>query len=106
MAAATVAGTVVARCDRVGGTSQAGQYVSARCGVAVAAVTADAGHLKGGLIQMHVVYLVGVSAGIISRHRDVDRAIHRERCLDEASISKAVSAVAGVAAAGVYQPRV
>src|SRR5882672_9574097 len=105
MAAASIAGTVGPRCDRVGATSQDGEYVSARCGVAVTAVSPDAGHLKGRLIQMHVVCLVGMSAGTISRHRDVDWAIHRERCVDEASIRVTVSAIAGLAAAAVYQRR-
>ena len=39
MAAATIAGTVVPRCDRVGATSESGEDVSARYGVAVPAVS-------------------------------------------------------------------
>ncbi len=53
---------------------------------------------------MHVVGLGGVRTGIVSRHRDVDRVIQHERCVDEASVSVAVSAVAGMAAAALDLP--
>jgi hypothetical protein len=64
--------------------------------IAVPAITPDAGHLKSGLIEHHIVCLFGVGSGIVSRHRDVDRIIKRKGCVNEAPVKVSVSAVAGV----------
>ena len=68
--------------------------------IAVAAVTADAGHLVRGLIEHHVVCLLGVGAGIVSRHRDVDRIVKGEGRVNEAPIGVSVSTIAGAVVAG------
>jgi hypothetical protein len=72
----------------------------ARCDVAIAAVPPDTGHLKGGLIEIHGVRLVGMGAGVGSRYRDVDRLIERERHMGDAPEEGSVPAIAGVVAAG------
>jgi len=70
--------------------------VSANRGIAVAAVAADAGHLKGGLIECHIVCLIGMGTGIVSRHGNIDRIIHCEGRVNDAAIKVSISAVAGV----------
>src|SRR5882724_7026751 len=70
--------------------------VPANRSVAASAVTADTGHLKCGLIELHIVRLIGVGTGIVSRHRDVDRVVQREGRVNEAAIKVSIAAVAGV----------
>src|SRR6266704_6887134 len=70
--------------------------ISANRSVAASAVAADTGHLKSGLIELHIVRLIGVGAGIVSRHRDVDRVVQREGGVNEAAIKVSIAAVAGV----------
>jgi hypothetical protein len=64
------------------------------------AVAPDAGHLNGALIDIHIVHLVSVGTGIVSRHRDVDRIVQDERCVRDASMKEAVAAIAGLVAPG------
>ena len=70
--------------------------ISANRSIAASAVAADTGHLKSGLIELHIVRLVGVGTGIVSRHRDVDRVVQREGRVNEAAIKVSIAAVAGV----------
>ena len=70
--------------------------ISANRSVAASAVAADTGHLKSGLIEHHIVCLISVGAGIVSRHRNVDRIVKRKGRVNEASIKVSISAVAGV----------
>jgi hypothetical protein len=70
--------------------------VSANRGIAVAAIAADASHLKSGLIEYHIVCLIGMGTGIVSRHGNIDRIIQCERCVNDAAIKVSISAVAGV----------
>ena len=70
--------------------------ISANRGIAVPAITADAGHLKSGLIEYHIVCLIRMGIGIISRHGNIDRIIQCERCVNDSAIEVSVSAVAGV----------
>src|SRR4029077_13795796 len=103
MPAAAVAGAVVAGIDRDGAEPEAGgKNVDAptQCDVAVTAVAPDAGHLNGTLIDIHIVHLVSVGTGIVSRHHDVDRIVQDERCVRDASMKEAVAAIAGLVASG------
>ena len=99
MAVAAVAGAVVAGRDDVGADQieKGGENVraSARRGIAVPAVAADAGHLNGGLIEHNIICLISVSAGIVSRHRDVDGIVERKGRVNDAPISGSVATVAG-----------
>src|SRR5882672_7981008 len=70
--------------------------ISANRSIAASAVAADTGHLKCGLIELHIVRLIGVGTGIVSRHRDVDRVVQREGRVNEAAIKVSIAAVAGV----------
>src|SRR5262249_27131802 len=79
--------------------------IAARCGVAVTAVTTDAGHLNGALIDIGIVRLISVAAGIGSRHRDADRVIQHERCVNEASMRETVAAIAGLVTPARNQTR-
>src|SRR3977135_1289151 len=69
--------------------------ISANRSIAASAVAADTGHLKSGLIEFHIVPLIGVGAGIVSRHRDVDRVVQREGRVNEAAIKVSIAAAAG-----------
>ena len=62
------------------------------------AVAPQARHLKGALIDIHIVQLVSVGTGITSRYRDVDRIVQDERRVRDASVKEAVAAVPGVVA--------
>src|SRR6202158_704108 len=73
-----------------------GTGVSANRSIAVSAVTPDTGHLKSGLIERHIVGLIGMGIGIVSRHGNIDRIIQRERCVNDAAIKVSGSAVASV----------
>src|ERR1700737_3159609 len=93
MAAATIACAVGPGRDRVGAAPQAvGDKASAAAHrtVSVAAIPSDAGHLNGGLIQIHAICLDRVSTGIIARYRDVDRVIQHDSRMDEPSIEVTV----------------
>ena len=68
---------------------------SANRDIAAATVTSDTGHLKSGLIELHIVCLIGMSGGIVSRDGNIDRVIQREGCVNDAAIKVSVSAVAG-----------
>ena len=70
--------------------------ISANRSVAASAVAADTGHLKSGLIELHIVLRIGLGTGIVSRHRDVDRVVQREGRVNEAAIKVSIAAVAGV----------
>ena len=51
--------------------------VAPRRDIGVAAVSADPRQLNGGLIDTHIVRLVGQGDGTISRlHPDIDRLVH------------------------------
>ena len=78
---------------------------SAGRGIAVPAVAADAGHLMRGLIDHHVVGLLGVGTGIVSGHRDVDRIVKREGRVNEAAIGVSVATVAGAVVTGTGRAR-
>jgi hypothetical protein len=100
MAVAAVAGAVVAgrddvRADQVEERRE-NVRASASRGVAVPATAADAGHLNSGLIEHHIVCLISVGTGIVSRHRDVDRIVKRKRRVNDAPVKVSVSAVAGM----------
>src|ERR1700743_781621 len=79
MTVAAVAGAVRACRDHVGadqaedGGGEPG--IAADRDIAVAAVAADAGHLERGLVEVGVVGLIGLGAGIISGDHDVDRVV-------------------------------
>src|ERR1700730_10054498 len=73
-----------------------GAGVSANRSIAASAVPANAGHLKSGLIEPHIVRLIRVGGGIVSRDRDVDRVVQPEGRVNEAAIEVSVAAVAGV----------
>src|SRR5260221_14741178 len=64
--------------------------------IALPAIAADAGHLKSGLIEYHIVCLIGMGTGIVSRHGNIDRTIHCERCVNDAAIKVSISAVASM----------
>src|SRR5712691_11282209 len=74
--------------------------ISPNRSIAASAVAADTGHLKCGLIELHIVRLIGVGTGIVSRHRDVDRVVQREGRVNEAAIKVSIAAVAGVVIPG------
>src|SRR4029077_16324147 len=73
---ATVAGAIIAGIDQVG--PGPGGDVPTRCNVVVTTVAPIAGYLNGTLIDIHIVRLVGMGAGIGPRHRDIDRMIKYE----------------------------
>src|SRR5947208_1248241 len=104
MAVAAVAGAVVAgrndvRADQV---EDGREYVrtSANRVIAVPAITPDAGHLNGGLIEHHMVRLISVGSGIVSRHRNVDRGIDRYRSMHHCSEEVAIATIAGAVVTG------
>ena len=109
MAVSAVAGAVVAGRDDVRADQieegRENVRASASRGVAVPATTADAGHLNSGLIEHHIVCLISVSSGIVSRHRNVDRIVKRKGRVNEAPISVSVAAVAGAVLTGTDRPR-
>ena len=71
-------------------------YASTSRRIAASAVTSDTGHLKSGLIEYHIVCLIGMGVGIVSSHCNIDRIIQYERCVNDAAIEVSISAVAGV----------
>ena len=74
--------------------------IAAKRSVAVAAVTADPGHLDRALIELDVVGLVSVGCGIVAGDRNVDRGVDRDVEVDETACEMAVAAGAGAVAAG------
>src|SRR5882672_771055 len=103
MATPAVAGAVAAGSDDVG-TDQSeveqSTRVATQCRIAIAALTTQTCQLKGRLIEIHIISLVGGGTGIGSRHRDIDRVIQRERLMDKAPGKGTVAAVSGAVAAG------
>ena len=79
--------------------------VAAKRGVAVAAVTADAGNLGRALIEVHVVGLVSIGCGIGTGDRNVDRRVDRDIEIDEAAGEMAVAADACTVVACRYDVR-
>src|SRR3954454_2414474 len=79
--------------------------VAAKRGVAVAAVTADAGNLGRALIEVHVVGLVSIGCGIGTGDRNVDRGVDRDIEVDEAAGEMAVAADACTVVARRYDVR-
>ena len=75
---ATVAGAIVAGTDQVGAGPGRGGDVPTRCNVVVTTVAPIAGYLNGTLIDIHIVRLVSMGAGIGPRHRDIDWMIKYE----------------------------
>src|SRR5207249_1433444 len=75
--------------------SSGDRHISANRGIAVPTITPDAGHLKRGLIEHHIVRLIGVGTGIVSRHRNVDRGIDYDRSMQNCSEEVAIAAIAG-----------
>src|SRR5262245_53107725 len=93
---AAVPGAVVTCVDQAGAGSRSDGDIPAQRGVSVPAITPDAGHLNGALIDIRIVRLISVGTGIGSRNRNVDRVIHYERCVNNGSVKQPVSAVAGL----------
>src|SRR3954451_8371390 len=79
--------------------------VAAKRGVAVAAVTADAGNLDRALIEVHVVGLVSIGCGIGTGDRNVDRRVDRDIEVDEAGGGMAGGAAACTVVAVRYDER-
>ena len=78
--------------------------MAARRGVAVAAVSANAGDLNYGLIHVGVICLDRMNVGAIARDCDVDRVVQYEASMDEPPVERAVAAIAGLASARLNVP--
>ena len=55
--------------------------------------------------NQHIVGLMGVGARIVSRHRNVDRGIDRDRSMHHRSEEGAIATIAGAVATGVDRAR-
>src|SRR5579883_207718 len=71
-----------------------------QCRVAIAALPAHTGDLKGSLFEIHVVGLHRVSSGVSSRHRNVNRVVESKALVDHGAGKKSIATVARAVTAG------
>ena len=106
-AVAAVTGAVVAATEPAMGEPEGTRYgregadVSARCGIAVATVAANARDLGRGLIEVDDVGLIGTRCGMIAGLGHVERLERSMAGVDHAPGKMAIAAIAGAVMSGV-----